>query len=128
MTKPTIDLLTSDAVSIVLLNAISEQVPPDSAAFGAIGATHGKVTIQLFLNGVEIPDPVGALTKVINGELARIDEHASTKAIQMIGDAGLDGIAEALDKTRRTMEDARFELKKTLREKAGAVFYDDEDR
>lgn len=121
----TVNLLDSTALSIILLNAISEQVPLDSPEFDSIKASQGKVTIQLLVNGVSIPDPIKALTNVINQEWKRIDEAAGQRALEMISNAGLNGIHEAMEKTRRTMEQAESELKTALR-KVGAEFYDSE--
>lgn len=126
----TINLLKHDDVSIALFAMVSRQLPYSSPEWQKLGATRdpgtpGVVEIVLTLNGVVIPDPVEALTAIINRELGRLNELASQRALEMVSEAGLNGVREAHDKLVRDIESARFELRRALRDKAGCEFNDD---
>ncbi len=129
----TVNLLDSSAVATALMNAICEQLPPGSPQWDRIvdmqrATDRGVVEITLTLNGVAVVDPVAALTNVLNRELERLNQMASQRALEMVTQAGLDGIEQAMRKTRETMEQADWALRKALRDKAGATFYDDDSR
>ncbi len=127
MSTPVIHLLDSNALSISLMNVIGETF--SQADFARMAQpcdpkVPGSAVIRLTLNGVEVPDPIGNLTKMLNAEMGRIDQRASELALEMVSKAGLDGIEDALHKVRETMEQADWALRDTLRTKAGATFHD----
>ncbi len=126
---PTIRLLEQNALSVSLMNIIGDTMSPADFARIAVPCEPkepGSAEIKLTLNGVEVPDPIGNLTKLINAEMARVNATASEIALEMVTKAGLDGIEDALRKVRGTLETADWNLRKTLRDKAGAEFYDND--
>jgi hypothetical protein len=122
-----IDLLADAPANALLFSALCEQIKPDSPLFGPIRKDHGLVTLQIVINGVELPNPLTALEKVAKAWGEQSEAEVGRRALEMVTEAGLTGVHEAFEKTRRTMEEARRELKRVLVEKAGAQFYGDDD-
>lgn len=113
------------------MNAISEQFPHASPAWDHIADTRdpktpGVVTIALTINGVDVPDPVRALTNVINRELARVDELATARVHEIIAESGLTALHDATQKLHDTFENLDSHVRDKLRA-AGMTFWREGD-
>lgn len=121
--KPhTLSLVDRSNLGICLMNIVSAQFKPDSPEFAALARNGGVVEVRLTLNGVEVADPVGALNEVIAKHSEEFDRVSAEKALAMVSEAGLSKVTESLERLRDTVDEAADDLRRTLREKAGARF------
>lgn len=124
-----VSLIDNTNIGIALLAVVTEAFPvsrEQTPEWTALSKDGGHVEVQISLNGVALPNPAKALSIVLDRELARINEMAAKRALEMVTESGLEGIRAEIGKIEEMMRQSQWAFRKLIQEKTGVEIEVDE--